>query len=272
MDNDLPDGGTPPEGVEDASPSTSTTAEPPGSESPSPDPTPDVITETPVANRGTPRHRSGPLSSLPAAGDGDTGARGRCAGGSGTGRGSHHRRGAGQRQATTPPGDRHRQPEGWRGQDHHRRQPRRLPGRARLPHPGGRPRSAGQRLHRPGDQHPGARGVDVRRPPGETPIEDCIEAQLGAEPVRRSGQPRSGRRRDRAGPGLQSGAPAQASARRGAGRLRLRPHRLSPVAGPAHRQRPSPPPPRCWCRSSASTTPWRASVSSCATSTWCSAT
>jgi chromosome partitioning protein len=45
MDYDLPDGGTSPEGVEDASPSPSTAAEPPGSESPTSDPTPDVIAE-----------------------------------------------------------------------------------------------------------------------------------------------------------------------------------------------------------------------------------
>jgi chromosome partitioning protein len=45
MDYDLPDGGTPPETVEDASPSTSTTAEPPGSEPPTPDPTPAAVSE-----------------------------------------------------------------------------------------------------------------------------------------------------------------------------------------------------------------------------------
>ena len=72
MDNDLPDGGTPPEAVEDASPSPSTTAEPPGSESPSSDPTPDAViadappsqTEEPEApigaappsEQGTPEH------------------------------------------------------------------------------------------------------------------------------------------------------------------------------------------------------------------------
>ena len=45
-----------------------------------------------------------------------------------------------------------------------------------------------------------------------------------------------------------------------------------PVARAAHRQRPGRRRPRCSCRSSASTTRWRASVSSSATSTWCSRT
>ena len=39
----------------------------------------------------------------------------------------------------------HRQPEGRRRQDHHRRQPRGLAGRRRAPHPARRPRPAGQR-------------------------------------------------------------------------------------------------------------------------------
>jgi chromosome partitioning protein len=57
MDYDLPDGGTPPETVEDASPSLSTTAEPPGSESSTPEspsePTADVVSEEPDATDGT---------------------------------------------------------------------------------------------------------------------------------------------------------------------------------------------------------------------------
>ena len=69
MDNDLPDGGTPPDTVEDASPSPSTTAEPPGSESPNPDPVDAVIAgspeteepeapigEAPPVEVGTPEH------------------------------------------------------------------------------------------------------------------------------------------------------------------------------------------------------------------------
>ena len=58
-----------------------------------------------------------------------------------------------------------RQPEGRGGQDHHRGQPGCLPGRPRLPGPGRRPRSPGQRQHRPRHQHPGPPGVDVRRDP-----------------------------------------------------------------------------------------------------------
>ena len=39
----------------------------------------------------------------------------------------------------------------------------------------------------------------------EVPLENCIEPTVGPEPVRRAGQPRPGRRRDRAGAGLQPG-------------------------------------------------------------------
>ena len=37
----------------------------------------------------------------------------------------------------------------------------------------------------------------------DVPIEDCVEAVVGSEPLRRSCQLGSGRRRDRAGSGLQ---------------------------------------------------------------------
>ena len=49
----------------------------------------------------------------------------------------------------------------------------------------------------------------------------------------------------------------QAGHRDRRGRLRLRPDRLPAVAGPDHGQRPGGGRTRCWCRSSASTTPWR---------------
>ena len=72
----------------------------------------------------------------------------------------------------------------------------------------------------------------------DAPIEDCIEATVGPQPVRGARQPRPGRRRDRAGPGLQPGAAAAPGARRGPRRLRLRPHRLPAVARPADGERP----------------------------------
>ena len=72
----------------------------------------------------------------------------------------------------------------------------------------------------------------------DVPLEDCIEPHLGPQPLRGTGQPRPRRCRDRAGPRVQSGAAAQARHRRGARRLRLRPHRLPAVARTAHRQRP----------------------------------
>ena len=64
MDNDLPDGGTPPDTVEDASPSPSTTAEPSGSDSPMSDPTPDVIAE--VADQAEEAELPAPANGGPA--------------------------------------------------------------------------------------------------------------------------------------------------------------------------------------------------------------
>ena len=103
----------------------------------------------------------------------------------------------------------------------------------------------------------------------DVPLEDCIEGSAVREPVRGPGQPRPGRRRDRAGPGLQPGAQAAQRHRRGARRLRLRPHRLPAVARAAHRQRHGRGHRGAGARSSASTTPWRVSASCSATSTWC---
>ena len=54
-----------------------------------------------------------------------------------------------------PPDHGHRQPEGRRGQDHHGGEPGRGAGRAGLPGAGGRPRSPGQRHHRPRASTPG---------------------------------------------------------------------------------------------------------------------
>ena len=169
------------------------------------------------------------------------------------------------------PGHRHRQPEGRRRQDHHRGEPRRLPGRARLPGAGRRPRPAGQRQHRPRDQHPRT---------SRRSIYDVIMHDVAARGLRRAdrrpnlfvrpGQPRPGRRRDRAGARPSAGSCGcsgrSTTVRR---RLRLRPHRLPAVARAAHRQRPRRGRPRCSSRSSASTTRSRASASCCATSTSC---
>ena len=204
---------------------------------------------------------------------GDAGARGRRARGSGAGRGPHHRRGAGQRHAAAPPGDRHRQPEGRRRQDHHRRQPRRLPGRAGLPHPGGRPRSPGQRHHRPRHQRPGARGLDVRRAPRRDPARGLHRgaARCGNLFVAPASLDLAGAEIELV-PGVQPGAPAPQRASTRCGTTTTTSSSTARRRSACSRSTPSPPPPRCWCRSSASTTRWRASASSCATSTWCSAT
>ena len=112
-----------------------------------------------------------------------------------------------------PPGHGRRQPEGRRRQDHDRGEPRRLPGRPRLPGAGGRPRPPGQRQHRPRHQHPGPPRLDVRRDPPRPPDRGLRRGHLGAEPVLRAVQPRPRRRRDRAGAGLQPGAPPPEGAR-----------------------------------------------------------
>ena len=61
------------------------------------------------------------------------------------------------------PGDHDRQPEGWRGQDHHGGQSRRRPGPARLACAGHRPGPAGQRVHGAGCGAPGRDHVDLSR-------------------------------------------------------------------------------------------------------------
>ena len=93
----------------------------------------------------------------------------------------------------------------------------------------------------------------------DAPIEDCIEAtsvrNLFVAPANL----------DLAGaeielvPAVQPRAQAPRRHRHGPRRLRLRPHRLPAVAGPADGERAGRGHARCWSRSSASTTPSRAS-------------
>ena len=135
------------------------------------------------------------------------------------------------------PGHGHRQPEGRRREDHDGREPGGLPGRHRLPGAGRRSGSPGQRQHRPGRQHPGPAGLDVRRGPARPADRGLRRGHVGQEPLLRPVVAGAGRRRDRARARVQPGAAAQAGPRRGAGRLRLRPHRLPAVARPAHGQR-----------------------------------
>ncbi|MEZ5250045.1 MAG: AAA family ATPase [Ilumatobacteraceae bacterium] len=77
------------------------------------------------------------------------------------------------------------------------------PGRARLSNPGHRPRSAGQRVHRPRQQN---RGLDTSM--YHVIMHDAARglcrAVGGEELVRALAEPRSRRCGDRAGPGLQS--------------------------------------------------------------------
>ena len=144
--------------------------------------------------------------------------------------------------------------KGGVGQDDHRGQPGRGAGRARLPHAGRRPRPPGQRHHRPGRQRPQPRARHLRRLHARGPARRLRRADQRPQPLRGPGHHRSGRRRDRAGPGVQPGAAPAPGARRGRRRLRLHAHRLPAVARPAHRQRPGGGDARCSSRSSASTT------------------
>ena len=119
------------------------------------------------------------------------------------------------------------------------RQPRCVPGRARLPDPGRRPRSAGQR-HRPAwDRQPrtSRRSMyDVIM--HDVPLEDCIEptaSRTCSSPRPASTWPAP---RSSSCPAFSRELELRAGARRGARRLRLRAHRLPAVARPAHRQRP----------------------------------
>ncbi len=78
-----------------------------------------------------------------------------------------------------------------------------------------------------------------------TPLVDVVAAPPGhREPVRRAGDDRPRGRGDRAGqrggagePAAQGDRRAPAGRRRGRGPLRLRPHRLPALAGPAHAER-----------------------------------
>ena len=146
--------------------------------------------------------------------------------------------GEGAARALTPTHLRCGQPEGRRGQDHHGRQPGSLPRPPRPSNARRRSRPPRQRDHRARARHQEHRALDVRRGHARAAPRRLRRADVGEAPVRRSGQPGSGRRRDRVGPGLQSGAPVEAGHRGDQGRLRVLPHRLSPVARAADRQRP----------------------------------
>ena len=98
-----------------------------------------------------------------------------------------------------PAGDRDRQPEGRRGQDHDRGQPRGRARRSRLPRARGRPRSAGQRVDRPRDQPPRRGVVGLRRDHDRRPRPRLRRAHEPQEPLRAPGHHRPRGRRDRAG-------------------------------------------------------------------------
>ena len=157
----------------------------------------------------------------------------------------------------------HRQPEGRRRQDHHRGEPGRQPGPARLACPGDRPRPAGERVDRAGRRAPRRRPLRLRRAGRRPPAGRGGAAGRGdARPVLRARHHRPGRRRDRTGPGGGQGTAAGPGAEglRHVG-PRLRAGRLPAVARPAHAERAGGAPRRCCCRSSASTTRSRASSS-----------
>ena len=130
------------------------------------------------------------------------------------------------------------QPEGRRGEDHHRALARGGLGRARPPHAGRRPRSAGvpdllARLRPRCPRQLAARRV---RPP----------AERGRGGAPRPGRPRAGRPAGHHRPGRLRGPPAhpdrtraraRPGARAGARLLRPGPHRLPSVARRAHHQR-----------------------------------
>ena len=106
------------------------------------------------------------------------------------------------------PGPRHRQPEGRRREDDDRGEPGRGARRARLPRARDRPRSAGQRDDRPRDQPPQRRGLDLRRDHERHADRGLRRADRGQEPLRRPGDHRPRRRRDRARPRVLPGAQA----------------------------------------------------------------
>ena len=89
-----------------------------------------------------------------------------------------------------------------------------------------------------GRRGPELRALHVRRDHAGPAARGLHRADQRQEPLRGPGHHRPGRRRDRAGPGLQPGAQAEAGHRHRRRRLRLRPDRLPAVARPHHGQRP----------------------------------
>ena len=137
------------------------------------------------------------------------------------------------------PGDRDREPEGRRRQEHHRRQPRRGPRGARLPGPRDRPGSAGQRLDGPGHPTRGARHHRLRRHRLRGVGRRCHRQDGDPPPLRAPLDDRPGRRRDRAREPVLARNPAEEGACLGARRrLRLHPARLPSVARACSRSTP----------------------------------
>ena len=99
-----------------------------------------------------------------------------------------------------PVGARDREPEGRRRQDDDGGEPRRGARRARVPGPGRRPRSPGQRDDRTRDQPPECRGLGLRRRHERRSGRGLRRADERPEPLRHPGHDRPRRRRDRARP------------------------------------------------------------------------
>ncbi len=108
----------------------------------------------------------------------------------------------------------------WRGQDHHDGQPGCVARRTGLPRAGGRSGSAGQRDDWVGHQSPHARVHHVRRAAERRLPRRVHRADRGQGAVRCTRQLGPGRRRDRAGAGVQPREQAEACTRRGDRRLR----------------------------------------------------
>ena len=139
----------------------------------------------------------------------------------------------------TPPGHRHRQPERRSGKDDDHGQPGSGAGRARLPGPGRRSRSPGQRHDRTRRRRPHLRRLRCTTSSCVTTSPRGLHrADQRPQPLRRPRHDRPGRGRDRARAGLQPGAAVAQGHRNRDRRLRLRPHRLPTIAGTSDRQRP----------------------------------
>ena len=144
-----------------------------------------------------------------------------------------------QLEQGAPPGRGHQQPEGWRGQDDHRRQPRGQPRRRRAPGAPGRHGSPGQR-ELLGRLPAGlGAGRHLRADAGRGPLRrrgalDRAALAVGRARLGRSRRRRGGARQPR---GPRDRARSRARARARGQRLRLRDLRLPAEPGPHHDQR-----------------------------------